>query len=53
MSSKFWTTALAALEGMKKIPLTYNGEIDVIKFYPLFLIGSFPYLQVTRTCIRA
>ena len=57
-SSKFgqirpWTTELAALERMKKIPLTYNGENDVITFSPLFLIGSFSYLQVMRTCIRA
>ena len=43
MSSKFgeirpWTTELAALEGLKKIPLTYNGENDVITFSPLFFI---------------
>ena len=37
----------------KKIPLTYNGENDVIIFSPLFLIGSFSYFQVMRTCIRA
>ena len=58
MSSKFggirpWTTELTALERMKKIPLTYIGENDVITFSPLFLIGSFLYLQVMRTCIRA
>ena len=58
MSSKFGqirprTMELAALERMKKIPWTYNGENDVIKFSPLFLIGSFSYLQVMRTCIRA
>ena len=44
---------LAALERMKKIPYTYNGENDVIAFSPLFLIGSFSYLQVMRTCIGA
>ena len=44
---------LAALERMKEIPLTYNRENDVITFSPLFLIGSFSYLQITRTCIRA
>ena len=43
MSSKFgeigpWTTELAALERLKKIPLTYNGEKDVITFSPLFFI---------------
>ena len=58
MSSKFGrirplTTELAALERMKKIPYTYNGENDVITFSPLFLIGFFSYLQVMRTCIRA
>ena len=58
MSSKFGqirprTTELAALERMKKIPLTYKRENDVITFSPLFLIGSFSYLQVMRTCIRA
>ena len=57
-SSKFGqigprTAELAALESMKKIPQTYNGESDVITFSPLFLIGSFSYLQVMRTCIGA
>ena len=46
-------TDLAALELMKKNPKTYNGENDVIRFSPLFLIGSFSYLQIMRTCIRA
>ena len=36
-----------------KIPLTYNGENYVIRFSRLFLIGSFSYLQVMRTCIKA
>ena len=58
MSSKFGrirprTTELAALERMKKIPQTYNGENDVITFSELFLIGSFSYFLVMRTCIRA
>ena len=58
MSSKFGqirpqTTELAALERIKKIPLTHNGENDVITFSPLFLIVSFSYLQVIRACIRA
>ena len=57
-SSKFGqigprTAELAALERMKKIPMTYNGENDVITFSPLFLIGSFSFLQVMRTCIGA
>ena len=43
MSSKFgeirlWTTELAALERLKNIPYTYNGENDVITFSPLFFI---------------
>ena len=58
MSSKFgrirpWTTELAALEHWKKFPSTYNGENKVITFSRLFLIGSFSYLQVMRTCIKA
>ena len=57
-SSKFGqigprTAELAALERMKLIPYTYYGENDVITFSPLFLIGSFSYLQVMRTCIGA
>ena len=57
-SSKFGqigprTAEIAALERMKKIPKTYNGENNVITFSPLFLIGSFSYLQVMRTCIGA
>ena len=44
---------LAALERMKKVPWTYNGENNVITFSQLFLIGSFSYFQVMRTCIRA
>ena len=32
---------------------TYNGENYVITFSRLFLIGSFSYLQVMRTCIKA
>ena len=58
MSSKFGqirphTMELAALERMKKIPLTYNGENDVITFSQLFLIGFFSYFQIMRTCNRA
>ena len=36
----------------KKLPLAYNGENDVSTFSRLFLIRSFLYLQVTRTCIK-
>ena len=50
MSSKFGrirprTTELAALERMKKIPYTYNGENNVITFSQLVLIGSFFIFQ--------
>ena len=56
MSSKFGrigprTLELAALERMKKIPKTYNGENDVITFSPLFLLESFSYLQVMRPLV--
>ena len=44
---------LAALERRKKFPLTYNGKNEVITFSRLFLIGSFSYFQVIRTCIKA
>ena len=39
--------------GNRKPPLTYNGENDVSTFSRLFLIRSFLYLQVTRTCIKS
>ena len=34
-------------------PSTYNGENDVSTFSRLFLIRSFLYLQVIRTCIKS
>ena len=58
MSSKFskvrpWTAELAALERLKKSPLTYNGK-DVVNSPALsFLIRSSSFLQVTRTTIRS
>ena len=39
--------------GNRKPLLTYNGENDVSTFSWLFLIWSFLYLQVTRTCIKS
>ena len=33
--------------------ITYNGENDVSSFSRLFIIRSFLYLQVTRTCITS
>ena len=47
------TAELAALERLKKFPYTYNGENLVSTLEPLFLIGSFSFLQVTRTTIKA
>ena len=47
------TVELAALERLKKFPQTYNGENLVSTLEPLFLIGSFSFLQVTRTTIKA
>ena len=37
----------------RKPLLTYNGENDVSTFSWLFLIRSFQYLQVMRTCIKS
>ena len=31
----------------------YNGKNGIITFSRMFLIGSFSYLQVTMTCMRA
>ena len=43
----------SGFHGNRKPPLTYNGENDVSTFSRLFLIRSFLYLQVTRTCIKS
>ena len=43
----------SGFHGNRKPPLTYNGENDVSTFSRLFLIWSFLYLQVTRTCIKS
>ena len=43
----------SGFRGNIKPPLTYNGKNDVSTFSRLFLIGSFLYLQVTRTCIKS
>ena len=58
MSSKFgkirpWTAELAALERLKKSPLTYNGKDVVNAPAPSFLMGSSSFLQATRTAIRS
>ena len=58
MSSKFgkiqpWTAELAALESLKKSPLTYNGKDVVNAPAPSFLMGSSSFMQATlRTATR-
>ena len=41
------------IHGNRKPPLTYNGEMMSPIFSRLFLIRSFLYLLVTRTCIKS
>ena len=43
----------SGFHGNRKPILTYNGENGVSTFSRLFLIRSFLYLQVTRTCIKS
>ena len=43
----------SGFQGNRKLPLAYNGENDVTTLSRLFLIQSFLYLQVTRTCIKS
>ena len=43
----------SGFHGNRKPPLIYSGENDVSTFSQLFLIRSFLYLQVTRTCIKS
>ena len=43
----------SGFHGNRKPPLTYNGENGVSTFSRLFLIRSFLYLQVTKTCIKS
>ena len=43
----------SGFHGNRKPPLTYNGENDFSIFSRLFLIQSFLYLQVMRTCIKS
>ena len=54
-SVRFWgrLDQNSGFHGNRKPPLTYNGEIDVSTFSRFFLIRSFSYLQVTRTCIKS
>ena len=47
------TTELAALEHLKKFPYTYHGENLFSTLSPVFLIGSFSFLLVTSTTIKA
>ena len=52
---RFWgiLNQNSGFHGNRKSPLTYNGENDVAIFSRWFLIRSFLYLQVTRTCIKS
>ena len=52
---RFWgrLNQNSGFHGNRKPPLTYNGENDVSTFSRLFLIRSFLYLQVTKTCIKS
>ena len=43
----------SGFHGNRKPPLSYNGKNNVSTFSRFFLIGSFLYLQVTRTCIKS
>ena len=43
----------SGFHGNRKLPLTYNGKNGVSTFSRLFLIRSFLYLQVMRTCIKS
>ena len=43
----------SGFHGNRNPPLAYNGENDVSTFSRLFMIQSFLYLQVTRTCIKS
>ena len=43
----------SGLHGNRKPPLTYNGKNNVATLSWLFLISSFLYLQVMRTCIKS
>ena len=47
------TEKLAAPERLKKIPIYYNGRNVVIALVPSFWDESSPFLQVTRTTIKA
>ena len=49
-----WASSnFTALERLKKSSLAYNGKKDVSYFSRLSLIGSFSYLQVMITYMRA
>ena len=52
---RFWVRLdqTSGFHGNRKPLLTCNGENDVSIFSRLFLIRSFLYLQVTRTCIKS
>ena len=47
------TYELAALERLEKSLYTYNGRNVVTTLVPSFSNGSFPFLQVTRSTVKA
>ena len=49
-ADQFRTLVSMATDSAHRVIMGKNG---VIKFSPMFLIGSFSYLQVTMTCMRA
>ena len=49
-ADQFRTLVSTATDSSHRVIMGKNG---VITFAPMFLIGSFSYLQVTMTCIRA
>ena len=58
MGSKFsqirpWTVELAALERLKKFPLTNNGRNVVTTLVLSLLNRSYSILQIRRTTIKA
>ena len=53
---KLRTADTAALEHLEKSPLNYNGRnvmTTPMNLVPVFLDGSFVFLQLTRTTINA
>ena len=52
---RFWARSdqNSGFHGNRKLQWGYNGKNGVSTFSRLFIIRSFPYLQVMMTCMRA